>query len=138
MTQPIVLITFYSRCGSTEKLALSAAVGAVQARGSIRLRRVPDVSSFNDCAEALARMRKEYVAPLEADILGANALVVAMPSGFSPTSPEWVQYYALIERLRFEGKLQGKLEVVIDSGISIDSAIVLGRNTVDRVRALAP
>ena len=37
-----VLVIFYSRSGATETLALAAAVGAVQARGSIRLRRLSD------------------------------------------------------------------------------------------------
>src|SRR5687767_8740543 len=78
MSQPVVLIVFYSRCGSTEKLALAAAVGAVQGRALIRLRRMPDANAaktleqFSDCAETLLRMRREYIAPTEADLLGAD------------------------------------------------------------------
>ena len=37
-----IVVTFYSLHGLTEKLALAAAVGAVQGRANIRLRRLPD------------------------------------------------------------------------------------------------
>jgi hypothetical protein len=56
-----VLIIFSSSTGATEALALAAAVGAVQARANIRLRRLPDQSAGN--GEDLIRMRREYVPP---------------------------------------------------------------------------
>ena len=34
-------------------------------------------------------MRKEYVPPTEADIAGADALIVAVPPGIGVTAPEW-------------------------------------------------
>jgi hypothetical protein len=72
-----VLVIFYSRTGSTEKLALAAAVGAVQARANIRLRRVPDSGEDSpDCYEALTRMRKEYVPPTQADVVWADAVII--------------------------------------------------------------
>ena len=37
-----VLVVFYSRYGNAERIALAAGVGAIQARGNIRLRRVVD------------------------------------------------------------------------------------------------
>ena len=37
-----LLVIFSSLCGNTERLALAAAVGAVQARANIRMRRLPD------------------------------------------------------------------------------------------------
>jgi NAD(P)H dehydrogenase (quinone) len=110
-----VLLTFYSRGGSTEKLALAAAVGAVQARASIRLRRLPDVipaktiEEFPECKETLERMYKEYVAPAETDVLWADALILAAPPHFSPSSAEWTVYMELLARLRSEGKLNGKV-----------------------------
>jgi flavodoxin len=116
MSQPIVLITFYSRCGSTEKLALAAAVGAVQARALIRLRRLPDVEEFPDCRETLDRMHKEYVAPREADILGADALILGAPAGFSSSSEEWSDYFGLLTKLGAEGKLAGKVAAFLDCG----------------------
>ena len=98
MTPVIVLVTFYSRCGTTETLASAAAVGAVQVRANIRLRRVPDTSAektlteFPNCRESLVRMHKEYVAPTEADVLGADAIVLVPPAGFDSSSPDGANY----------------------------------------------
>src|ERR1041385_671336 len=71
-----VLVIFSCCTGETEKLALAAAVGAVQVRANIRLRRLPDQSAEN--GEDLDRMRREYVAPTAADTAWADAVIVAM------------------------------------------------------------
>ena|SRR5436309_11200824 len=71
-----VLVIFSSCDGATEKLALAAAVGAVQARASIRLRRLSDQSSENH--EELIRMRREYVPPAASDAVWADAVIIAM------------------------------------------------------------
>ena len=124
MAQTEVLITFYSRCGSTEKLALAAAVGAVQARAQIRFRRLPDIGEVNpsddspECRKIHERLRKEYVAPNEADVLRADAIIFIAPSEFRAVSPEWTEYLDLIEEVRSAGKLNGKVAAAIqnDSG----------------------
>ena len=119
MSQPIVLVIFYSRSGSTEKLALAAAVGAVQRRALIRLRRLPDadpartVAEFPEARETLLRMHKEYVAPKETDILAADAIIFAMPPNLK-TSGEWKQYLDLLARLRSEGRLEGKIIATLE------------------------
>ncbi len=101
---------------------LAAAVGATQARGLIRLRRVPDVDvrqafeEFPDCRETLRRMHREYVAPTEKDLLSADAVIVAAPAGFNPTSPEWTSFMELVLRLKSEGKLYGKIGAVVEAG----------------------
>jgi len=79
-TTPVnVLVIFYSCCGTTEKLALAAAVGAVQARANIRMRRLTDSGEeIAECKEALARMRKEYVPPTQTDAIWADAVIVGM------------------------------------------------------------
>jgi NAD(P)H dehydrogenase (quinone) len=71
-----VLIIFSSRTGVTEKLALAAAVGAVQARANIRLRRLPE--GVEGSGEDLARMTREYVPPTQADALWADAIIVGL------------------------------------------------------------
>jgi NAD(P)H dehydrogenase (quinone) len=119
---PIVLVIFYSRCGTTEALALASAVGAVQARGLIRLRRLPDSTSSDrraaspECQEALNRMHKEYVEPKEADIVGANAIVVAAPAGCTTSAPEWGELLSTLTRLQADGRLAGKVAAVVDVG----------------------
>ena len=70
-----VLVIFSSTSGTTEKLALAAAVGAVQARANIRMRRLEDSGEENpECA----RMRREYVQPKEADVRWADAVIVGI------------------------------------------------------------
>jgi hypothetical protein len=122
MMQPVVLVTFHSRCGTTETLALAAAVGAVQARALIRLRRLPDTGKPDasqvspDCADTLQRMHKEYVAPAEADVLGADAIIVAPSAGSSTSTPEWIEFLRLLARLQADGRLAGKAAAVVDGG----------------------
>ena len=134
MNQTEVLITFYSRRGSTERLALATAVGAVQARANIRLRRLPDsgiattVEESRECKETLARMRKEYVAPTEVDVLRADALVFVAPFGFNTSSGEWTEYFSLLTRLQSEGKLHGKVGAAIaasGTALAVLSATIL-------------
>jgi hypothetical protein len=71
-----VLVIFSSCTGETEKLALAAAVGAVQARANIRLRRLSDEASGD--GEDLLRMRREYVTPKATDTAWADAVIIAM------------------------------------------------------------
>ena len=116
MSEPRVLITFYSRCGSTEKLASATGVGAVQGRSLIRLRRVPDADNDEpppDGQETYVRMRKEYVTPAQADVLWADALIFGVSPRCTPVSEEWTAYLELLEQLRDQGKLDGKVGVVV-------------------------
>jgi len=71
-----VLVIFDSCTGRTERLALAAGVGAVQARASIRLRRLPDNATESN--ETLVRMRREYVPPTAADTKWADAVIIGM------------------------------------------------------------
>ncbi len=120
--QTTVVVTFSSRCGATEALALAAAVGAVQGRALIRLRRLPDdgaaprAEDSSECQETLARMRKEYVAPTEADLAGNDALILAAPAGATPDSGEWIALRDMLLRLGAAGTLAGKVGAVVDTG----------------------
>ena len=122
-----VVVTFYSRGGETERLAHAAAVGAVQARELIRLRRIADpdqaatLARHPKAADSLRRMYNEYVAPREADVLSAAGLIVASPPDVDATAPQWSAYIALLERLHAEGKLAGKAAGVIGHGAAADS-----------------
>jgi NAD(P)H dehydrogenase (quinone) len=131
MTQPIVLVIFYSRSGVTEKLALAAAVGAVQERALIRLRRLPDadpakvIAQFPESKEALARMHKEYIQPAENDLLGADAIIFATPRDLK-TSDDWKGHLDLLARLRSEGKLEHKLVSPL-TAVTVEEATAHGR-----------
>lgn len=116
-----VVVTFYSREGETERLAHAAAVGAVQARALIRLRRVGDAASVAQAGDALRRMHREYVVPREADIVAADALVIASRPDVDASAPEWSPFVELLERLHAEGRLAGKTAAVVDTGASAAS-----------------
>lgn len=127
MSQVIVVVTFYSRDGATEKLTTAAAVGAVQARAGIRMRRVPDVDPeaaferFPQFRDSLRRMHKEYVAPREADVLAADALIFGSSADVDAASPEWASYVKVLEKLRADGKLVGKVGAAVGNGPSSES-----------------
>lgn len=145
MSQAVVLIVFSCQTGDTERLALSAAVGAIQGRALIRLRRLPDAEDAED-TETLRRMRKEYVRPTEADILGAD--VVILVSHPDTVSSAWADFISLLTKLRTDGKLTNKPGVAI-GGIaasvaaldfttpeSMMDSVALGRTLAERARAL--
>jgi len=90
MADPVnVLVVFYSRYGRAERLALAAGVGAIEAEGNIRLRRLPDDATPEviqaDVAwrESLDRMNRDYVAPRPADPVWADVIVLATPADSS-------------------------------------------------------
>ena len=80
-----VLVVFYSRFGTAERLALAAGVGAIQARANIRLRRVADhadsttIDASPAWRENLDRMNRDYVVPRPADPAWADVVVLATP-----------------------------------------------------------
>lgn len=130
----IVLVTFYSRNGATERLATAAAVGAVQARGNIRMRRLADpdpedaLARHPASAESLQRMWKEYVAPKEADVAAADAFVIGLPHDVKPTSPECTPFFELLARASAEGRARDKAAAVVGAGAApAATAVVLRR-----------
>jgi multimeric flavodoxin WrbA len=119
-----VVVVFYSRTGSTERLALAAAVGAVQGRALIRLRRLPDsadeatIESAPEWKENRARMNKEFVAPREADAVWADAIIMGTPAEGDVLSTEFKRYFDTLDVLRAQGKLEGKIGAAFTQGPS--------------------
>jgi hypothetical protein len=104
-----ILVVFYSTKGETERLALAAGVGAIQAHGSIRLRRLPpgpEVKSSDmstEQRENFERMARDYTAPRPADAEWADALILV-------TSPDGRSHLdAYLERLTAIGSLEGRI-----------------------------
>ena len=114
MSQPVVLIIFSCQTGDTEKLALSAAVGAIQGRALIRLRRLPD-PEHSDATETLTRMRKEYVPPAEKDILGANVVILASSPGSLRSETPWNAFLPVLRQLQRDGQLENKVRAAVGS-----------------------
>lgn len=115
------VVTFSSRTGSTEKLALAAALGAVQAKAKIRLRWLPEdvdaqaIDSVPGWRENRDRMAREYIAPREIDLLWADVLILSVPARDGLSSPQLKTYIAALEALRSSGKLDGKVATVFSA-----------------------
>jgi hypothetical protein len=149
VSQPIVLIIFHCQTGATEQLALNTAVGAVQGRALIRLRRLPDIGMTVD-NEELLRMRKEYVPPTEKDILGADGLIIVAAPNFSDSDLQWKPYVELLRRLGGANTLKRKVACGIGlnddffSGLGVNvlfadrstDALTIGRGIAEAARSL--
>ena len=110
-----VLIVFYSRNGSTEKMAKAVAEGATAAGAEVRLRRARDIVSrevmakAQGWAEAADRMDAEYPAPTADDAEWADAVIFGTPTRFGNASAELKAYIDSLGGLWFQGKLNGKV-----------------------------
>jgi hypothetical protein len=136
-----VLVVFYSRFGTTERLALAAAVGAVQSRANIRLRRLADAADETTIAgvpgwrENRDRMNREYVTPRESDVRWADAILLGIPSG----SAEAALWFEWLETLRRNGVsapgIVGSFLPVEDAPEVTEAACLQGRAIADAARA---
>jgi NAD(P)H dehydrogenase (quinone) len=110
-----VLIVFYSRNGSTEKMALAVAAGAKAEGAEVRLRRARDIVGPDVMAKApgwtenAARLDAEYAAPTTDDAEWANAIIFGTPTRFGNASAELKAYIDSLGGLWFQGKLNGKV-----------------------------
>lgn len=116
MTAINVLVVFHSRGGETERLALTAGVGAIQAHANIRLRRLPPGPEGQPGAMTpqqranFERMSRDYVAPRPADPLWADVVIF----GTSPQGARDLEAY--VEALPALGSVTGKIAAPIASG----------------------
>ena len=110
-----VLIVFYSRNGSTEKMAQAVAEGALAAGADVRLRRArdfvgPDVmAKAPGWAENSERMHAQYPAPTSEDAEWADGIIFGTPTRFGNASAELKAYIDSLGGLWFQGKLNGKV-----------------------------
>jgi NAD(P)H dehydrogenase (quinone) len=146
-----VVVVFHSRSGSTEQLALAAAVGAVQGRANIRLRRLPDVADEAAIAgdpqwkEHHERMNREYVAPRETDAAWADAIVIGIAAGAGDIAPAFGSYAGKIGAVFADGSGSHALRAAMDrAGLivlpdehgsdAITAARLLGRRVAEAAR----
>jgi hypothetical protein len=94
-----VLVVFLSRGESMERLALAAAVGAVQGRGNIRLRCLRD-----------ADVDTEFVAPRPSDAEWADAILAGMPVEPGDAPDALPRFFDLF------GQLSGKIGASFTDG----------------------
>lgn len=115
MPSPRVLIAFYSRNGSVEKMAKAVAEGAIAAGAEVRLRRARDIvgpevmKQAAGWSENAARMDAEYPAPTSDDADWADAIIFGTPTRFGNVAAELKAYIDSLGGLWFQGKLNGKV-----------------------------
>ena len=109
-----ILIAFYSRGGSVEKLANAIAEGAQAAGAEVRVRRArelvgPEVMALAPgWTEAAARMNALYEAPTLADADWADGLILGSPTRFGGTTSELRAYLEGMGALWIQNKLVDK------------------------------
>jgi NAD(P)H dehydrogenase (quinone) len=110
------LVVFYSRYGTTEKLALAAGLGAIQADANIRLRRVADraeaaaIAADAKWKQNLDRMNRDYVVPRPADPVWADVIILATPA---ESSSEVESYVSSLPSM---GSMSGKVAAPLAPG----------------------
>ena len=129
-----VMVVFYSRYGETERLALAAGLGAVQARANIRLRRLKDLANAETIerdprwTENLQRMLADYIPPREIDAGWADVILVAS----SPNSPAETEQY--LKALQVGAAHLKLVQVMDDPADRLSSARAQGKKAVEAMR----
>ncbi len=114
MASTNVLIAFYSRSGSTEKMANAVAEGAKAEGAEVRLRRARDIvgpdvmARAAGWAENAARMNALYPPPTTEDAEWADAIIFGTPTRFGNAAAELKAFIDSLGGLWFQGKLNGK------------------------------
>ena len=115
MTAPKVLIPFYSRSGTIERLALAVAEGAAAEGAEVRLRRAREVVSAEVMAgvpgwkEGADAMNARHPAPTPDDAVWADAVIFGTPTRFGSVSSELKAYIDSLGGLWAKGALAGKV-----------------------------
>jgi NAD(P)H dehydrogenase (quinone) len=114
MAAPKILIPFYSRSGTIERLAQAVAEGAQSEGAEVRLRRareivgpevIASVPGWKENAEA---MNAKYEAPSAEDAVWADGVIFGTPTRFGAVSSELKAYIDSLGGLWAQGKLVGK------------------------------
>jgi NAD(P)H dehydrogenase (quinone) len=115
MAAPKILIPFYSRTGTIERLALAVAEGARGEGAEVRLRRAREVVSAELMAsvpgwkEGAEAMNAKYEAPTPEDAVWADGVILGTPTRFGAVSSELKAYIDGLGGLWAKGALNGKV-----------------------------
>ena len=110
-----LLILFYSRSGSVEKLALAAAQGARESGAIVRLRRAREVVGEDTMAksdgwlESAKRQNADYQPPTLDDAEWADAILFGSPSYFGAVATELKAFLDQLGPQWKRGALTGKV-----------------------------
>jgi NAD(P)H dehydrogenase (quinone) len=115
MAAPKILIPFYSRTGTIERLANAVAEGAKAEGAEVRLRRAREFVSADVMAQApgwkeqAEAMNKKYQAPTPDDAVWADAIIFGSPTRFGAITAELKAWIDSLGGLWAKGALNGKL-----------------------------
>jgi NAD(P)H dehydrogenase (quinone) len=115
MSAPKILIPFYSRTGTVERLANAIAEGAKAEGAEVRLRRAREFVSAEVMAQAPGwkeqadAMNAKYGAPTPEDAVWADAIIFGSPTRFGGVTAELKAYIDSLGGLWAKGALNGKL-----------------------------
>jgi NAD(P)H dehydrogenase (quinone) len=110
-----LLIVYYSRSGSAEKLATAAAEAAREAGADVRVRRAREVvdaaamAKVDGWTESAARQNALYEAPTHDDAEWADAILFGTPSYFGAMATELKNFFDLLGPQWKRGALAGKV-----------------------------
>lgn len=114
MAAPKILIPFYSRSGTIERLAQAVAEGAQSEGAEVRLRRARElvgpevIASVPGWKESAEAMNAKYQAPTADDAVWADGVIFGTPTRFGAVSSELKAYIDSLGGLWAQGKLVGK------------------------------
>jgi NAD(P)H dehydrogenase (quinone) len=114
MAAPKVLIAFYSRTGTIERLAQAVAEGANGEGAEVRLRRARELvghdilSTVAGWKESADAMNARYPAPTAEDAVWADAVIFGTPTRFGNVCSELKAYIDGLGGLWVKGTLNGK------------------------------
>lgn len=120
-----VLVAFYSRNGTIESLASSAAEGAMAEGAEVRMRRAREVVSREVMATAPGwienadRMNGQYEVPTAADAEWADAIIFGSPSRFGAVCSELKAFIDGLGGLWAQGKLTDKAGSVLSASSTL-------------------
>jgi len=115
MAAPKILIPFYSRTGTIERLANAIAEGATAEGAEVRLRRAREFVSAEVMVQApgwkeqAEAMNSKYLAPTPDDAVWADAIIFGSPTRFGAITAELKAYVDSLGGLWARGALNGKL-----------------------------
>ena len=115
MASPKILIPFYSRSGTIERLALAVAEGARAEGAEVRLRRAREFVSPEVMAQAPGwkeqadAMNAKYQAPTADDAVWADGIIFGTPTRFGAVTAELKAYLDSLGGLWAKGALNGKV-----------------------------